>query len=247
MSLNGQPKKRGRPHRITDKQRVWINEYLIDMNGTRAARVAGFKHPDVAAAKLLNPDKYPLVAAEVRKALAEKQLSSLMTAEEVRRYIHTTLKFCPGDYFLPGHKGNQRGWLIEEEDYRRLPQEIRQLVEEMETRTQVVETPDGTRVTKNYLWVKFVSKTVALGLAAKYSQTEKHSVGVGVTQVPWDELFRSVPKEVPDLIEAEIERARQVIEPLPAPDLGMNGYLVNGANGKGTNQGPGDGRRGDAP
>jgi hypothetical protein len=234
MSAIRQPKKRGRPHRITDKQRVWINEYLIDLNGARAARVAGFKHPDVAAAKLLNPAKFPLVAAEVQKALAQKELSSLMTAEEVRRYIHTTLRFCPGDYFLPGRKGNQRGWLIEEEDYRRLPQEIRQLVEEMEARTQVVETPDGARVTKNYLWVRFVSKTVALGLAAKYSLTEKQSIVQ--TAVPWDALFNSVPREVPDAIELEIEKARAA---LPAPGAGANGHLVNGANSKGPDQGPG--------
>jgi hypothetical protein len=118
------------------------------------------------------------------------------------------------------------GWLIEEEDYRRLPQEIKQLVEEMEARTQVFETPDGTKVTKNVLWVRFVSKTAALGLAAKYSQTEKHSV-VQAT-VPWAELFASIPKDVPDLIEAEIAR---VSAPLPALDPSTNGHM-NGANGR---------------
>jgi hypothetical protein len=206
---------------------------VIDMNGARAARVAGFKHPDVAAAKLLNPDKYPLVAAEIKMALAQRELRALMTAEEVRRFIHTTLRFCPGDYFLPGRKGNQRGWLIEEEDYRRLPQEIKQLIEEMEARTQVFETPDGTKVTKNVLWVRFVSKTAALGLAAKYSLTAKHSVGVA--QIPWEEMFRSIPKDVPDLIEAEIAR---VSAQLPASDPGSNGHLLNGAAGKGSEPGP---------
>jgi hypothetical protein len=236
MSATRQPKKRGRPHRITDKQRVWITEYLIDLNGTRAARVAGYQHPDVAAAKLLNPAKFPLVAAEVKKALAQKELSALMTADEVRRYIHTILKFCPGDYCLPGRKGNQRGWLIEEGDYWRLPQDIRQLIEEVEERTQVVETRAGTKVTKKFLWVRFVSKTAALALAAKYAFTEKHSV-VQVQGLNWDELFASVPREPPDLIEAEITKA---ISPPPAQDPGANGHL-NGANGQRPDRGLGRG------
>src|SRR5262249_17238405 len=162
--------------------------------------------------------------------------------EEVRRYIQSTRKFCPGDYFLPGRKGNQLGWLIEEEDYRRLPQDIRQLIEDMEARTQVVETPDGTRVTKNYLWVRFVSKTVAMGLAAKYSQTEKHAVAQ--TTIPWAELWRSIPNEIPDEVEMEIAK---VSAQLPAPAPSTNGHLLTGANGKGPEQGLGRGRGGDAP
>jgi hypothetical protein len=60
---------------------------------------------------------------------------------------------------------------------------------------------------------------------------------VGVTQVPWDELFRSVPKEVPDLIEEEILKAQRVMEAevskaQMAPDPSTNGRLGNGANGK---------------
>src|SRR5581483_3868674 len=105
-------KRRGRPPRITDKQRVWINEYIIDMNGARAARVAGFKHPDVAGAKLLNPVRYPLVAAEVRKVLAEKELRAEKKADDVLRYIHTAMFFQPLRYFLPGEDG---GWFIDED------------------------------------------------------------------------------------------------------------------------------------
>src|ERR1700722_3609959 len=114
-------KRRGRPRRITDKQLVWINEYVIDMNGARAARVAGFKHPDVAGAKLLNPVKYPLVAAEVRKVLADKELRAEKKADDVLRYIHTAMFFQPLQFFLPGDGG---GWLIDEDRWDTLPSDI---------------------------------------------------------------------------------------------------------------------------
>jgi hypothetical protein len=62
------------PRRITDKQRLFLNESAMDMNETRTTRVGCDRHPAVVAAMLLNPDKYPLVAAEVRKVLGRKEL-----------------------------------------------------------------------------------------------------------------------------------------------------------------------------
>ena len=52
---------------------MWIAEYLQDMNGTRAAQAAGYSHPAVTAAKLLNPALYPHVAAAVEEGLAQKR------------------------------------------------------------------------------------------------------------------------------------------------------------------------------
>jgi hypothetical protein len=191
---SNQLRGRGRPHCLTEKQRVWISEYVIDMNGTRAARVAGYAHPDVAAAKLLNPDCYPLVVAEVKKALARKELVAERKADDVLRYIHAAMFFCPADYFDPGGRG---GWLISQEDYRNLPPEIRCLVEEMELRT--VKTPAGSVST---LWVRFVSKATAMTLAAKHQLGEK----VSVTRHPWWEvLANGIPDgPVEDAIELKI-------------------------------------------
>jgi hypothetical protein len=68
-----------------------------------------------------------------------------------------------------------------------------------------------------------------------------HQAQLGVAQIPWAELFASIPKDLPDLIEAEIERAGQVIEPLPAPDLATNGHLLKGVNGQRPDQEQGRG------
>jgi hypothetical protein len=66
-------RQRGRPAgKVTDKLRVFLAEYLKGGNATRAARAAGFKHPNVAGAKLLNSRLYPNVVAAVREALTAK-------------------------------------------------------------------------------------------------------------------------------------------------------------------------------
>ena len=210
-----EPKKRGRPHRLTDKQRVWIAEYITDMNCTRAARVAGFKHPDVASAKLLNPDKFPLVARAVREAIARKELVAERKADDVLRYIHAAMFFCPGDYFDPGGKG---GWLISQESHRNLPPQIKCLIEEMETRT--VETEEGTTHT---LWVRFVSKATAMTLAAKHQLGEK--IAVTTNSLSWEIIAAGVPDgPVPDLVEQEIMR---VLEQPQAIEYGLKELPAN--------------------
>ncbi len=62
------------PRRITDKQRLFLNESAVDINENRATRVGCNRLPAVVATMLLNPDKYPLAAAEVKKALGRKEL-----------------------------------------------------------------------------------------------------------------------------------------------------------------------------
>src|SRR5690242_15197692 len=80
----GPGKRRGRPARtITDKQAVWIAEYLKDMNGARAAQAAGYSCPAVAAAKLLNPALYPHVVQAVEAALAKKREDCRIEARRI--------------------------------------------------------------------------------------------------------------------------------------------------------------------
>jgi len=56
---------------LTDQQQLFVDEYLIDINGTQAAIRAGYapKNADVKASKLLRIAK---VRAAVDKALAER-------------------------------------------------------------------------------------------------------------------------------------------------------------------------------
>lgn len=65
---------------LTNKQRAFIEEYLVDFNGTRAAERAGYGGDDitlaVTASRLLKTDK-------VAKKIAARFAAKIMTADEV--------------------------------------------------------------------------------------------------------------------------------------------------------------------
>ena len=173
----------GRKPKLTLKQRVFVNELMVDMNGTRAAAAAGYKSPAVVACFLQDARRYPLVVQAIREASARKELAAERKADEILKYIHTVLFCCPADYFDPGGNG---GWSISQEDYRRLPSEIKCLIEEMKLRT--VKTKSGT---VNTLWVRLVSKERALVLAAKHQLGQKMDLQTHLAN--WDLLAQQIP------------------------------------------------------
>lgn len=75
--------------RLSEKQMLFVSEYLVSLNATDAARKAGYKSPNIASAKLMK-NKVILNLIEqkrdksVRKVIAKKQLN----LEEVLQQIH---------------------------------------------------------------------------------------------------------------------------------------------------------------
>src|SRR5580698_7912170 len=81
--------KRGiNEERLTDKQRRFVHEYLIDYNGTRAATEAGYKNPQVIASKLLNNNSL------VKKAIGKAQSDLLDTLGLTREEALKQLFYC---------------------------------------------------------------------------------------------------------------------------------------------------------
>jgi phage terminase small subunit len=161
----------GRAHKLTDRQRAFVAEYVVDMNATRAAVAAGYS-PKTAASlgcQLLDDKVYPLVAVEVRRALARKELVAERKADDVLRYIHCVMWFQPLQFFLPGDDG---GWLLDEDKLATLPPAIGCLIEEVEVRRFVVGTGADRQEVTRY-WVRLVSKTAAMALAAKHQLGDK--------------------------------------------------------------------------
>ena len=64
--------------KLTDKRRHWIEAYLGEalFNATEAARIAGYAHPNVAAARIVK-------ASAVREAIEERLADLAMSADEV--------------------------------------------------------------------------------------------------------------------------------------------------------------------
>lgn len=137
------------------QERAFLNEYVRTMEPGKSAKRAGYFAPNNAADRLLNTDNEVAAAAIARVTAAEEQ--SQLDAVYVRKYLKDVLDLCPTDYFLLGADGE---WMIDPVQFRSLPVEVKRLV-------------DGTEVRrvgqKLFFSVQFVSKQVALALAARYT------------------------------------------------------------------------------
>lgn len=194
---------------LTDRQLVFVEEYLVDSDAKRAAIAAGYspKTAEAIGSQLLNHSKYKHVQKLIEKKRAERSARMEKKGEDILRYIHTLMFFQPLQYFSPGDRGT---WLISEEGLRNLPPEIGCLIEEVEL--VEIESDAGTMRKAR---VRLMSKTQAMTLAAKHQLGEK--VNATHLHVNWDELFGATnsPTNSVDPVE---ERIRAYRPSLPNPN-----------------------------
>lgn len=90
---------------LTDKQRLFVAEYLIDCNATRAAIAAGYSEETARAIGSENLTK-PDIAAEIEKRLKRRLDKLDITNENVLREL-AILGFCNmSDYMRTTEDGN---------------------------------------------------------------------------------------------------------------------------------------------
>ena len=80
---------------LTDKQRRFVDEYLIDLNATAAARRAGYAEgsASVEGCRLLVKDKIKRLVAEKRRQVADRaEISVARVLEEYRRIAFADLR-----------------------------------------------------------------------------------------------------------------------------------------------------------
>ena len=99
---------------LTNKQRAFIEEYLVDCNGTRAAERAGYGGDDitlaVTASRLLKTNK-------VAKKIAARFAAKVMTADEVLSRLSGMARadiseFVKNDGAIDWDAVRKRGWLV---------------------------------------------------------------------------------------------------------------------------------------
>ena len=71
---------------LTKKQKRFVQEYLIDLNATAAARRAGYSEKTARCIGNENLTK-PAIKAEIDRELAKIQSDRIATADEVMRYL----------------------------------------------------------------------------------------------------------------------------------------------------------------
>jgi hypothetical protein len=170
------------PRQLTPQERRWVDEYCVNFNKARAAAAAGYKR---------GPVDRPAVKVAIELRLEEYRDMSILDAQYVRDYIKSVLDFHPTDYFTLDRSGQ---WIIAPAEFRQLPDSVKRLVERVETEV----TRDGRILFK----VVFLSKTMALALAARYTLIEKHAVVE--SQIPWDKVVEAVQNVGADRVEQRL-------------------------------------------
>ena len=187
--------------RCSERMRLFCLEMMAsDLSNAKACAIrAGYskKTAAVMAVKLLKNEK---VQAVLRKFQQEREKRTQITADDVWRYLHRTMYFDPINVFESAKNGF---WFVKRlED---IPEEYRQLIEEV----QIDESKGGNQLIK----VKFVSKGLALGIAAKHAIEpipQKHLVGVAA--ISWDELCRPPEGDPTEDKVLEIEAQATLVE-----------------------------------
>ncbi len=179
--------------RITNQQNIFINEYVKDMDGLRAAQVAGYSRPEIEYSKLLDGSRYPLVRRRIENIVRDRRLEESRSGEDVLKYIHNAIFFEPLKYFTPSPDG---GWCISIDEMRELPPEIGCLIEELEHKVTVKKIigQEGDEEIEEKWKIKFVSKSAMVSLAARHLLGDTLNVNHNMQQLPWDQLV-SRPKE----------------------------------------------------
>lgn len=76
---------------LNDMQRRFVDEYLIDLNATQAAKRAGYKETSAYSQgqRLLKHDE---IKSLIREKMAEREEDTIASADEVMRYLTSVIR-----------------------------------------------------------------------------------------------------------------------------------------------------------
>ena len=100
MPCNGKLAHDDKCYKMTRKQRIFIKEYLVDMNATRAAASAGYSEKSAGAAggRLL---QNVTITAQIEQEIAKRAQSLDITAERVLSELAKLAFLDPRKFFNP--------------------------------------------------------------------------------------------------------------------------------------------------
>lgn len=163
---------------LTDQMKVFLLELQGDLNfnGTEAARKAGYKHPSVAATRLL---KNPKIRAALGKALRERTERCELKADLILQEVAYCAMRDPLD--LCDEEGR-----ISINDLREVPERIRRCIDGFKIKRRVdAETGD----IEDTIELKLAPKLGSLELAMKHmGLMAADKKEVNVTNINWDIL-----------------------------------------------------------
>lgn len=163
------------PQALTPKQKRFISEYLVDLNGTQAAIRAGYSQRtanEQAARLLAKASVKAAVRAGTAKQIEKAELSAARVLEELRRLA----------FFDPGELYDKHGHLL---PIQQMPPEVRAALTGQKVARANLDRTDGKRSKEWLHEIKYADKAKALEMLAKHYKllTEIHE-----HKGEWDKL-----------------------------------------------------------
>lgn len=184
---------------LTDKQRMFVFEYVIDLNATRAARAAGYKSPQVRGSELLRNRK---VARAIGKMQSDRTMQLGLRADTVIRELKYQVERDPID--LCDEEG------VIHTDLNQIPENVRKCIDGIKQR---VKKDDKGKVIGVETELKLTSKLAAIEMAMRHMGLFKEGSGGGDGRqaVDWDEMYEEaeVPGNVIDVEAIPVKRIEE--------------------------------------
>lgn len=183
---------------LTDKQLIFVEEYLKDMNATRAATAAGYKNARVQAHQLLDERRNPLVAEAIQKEQALKRLDAKADAQLIVGELVKLALVNPKRLF------SVDGTLLNICD---IPDEVAVCISQLDVQTRTSYGEDGTEVETRTVKIRFWDKLEALRQLAQHLGLLKDIIQIGTLNqnqvvIDWNSLYERSTE--PDPVEERI-------------------------------------------
>lgn len=201
--------------KLTPKQQLYVTEFIGDQNQTRAAKEAGYPHPNTAATKLMANPKVKAAIEEVMKPLLEKNLATAeRVVEQLTNFLFRTIK----DYV------DEDGILIV--NVKKLPDAVAQCIDGWKVKQFFENDPEtGDRfVSHQEIECKLVSKAKMMELMLRYhgligaeiiNKTVNNTLNVNGADAFWREAgFIEEQRSTGPIVDAVEARIKE-IEALP--------------------------------
>lgn len=197
------------PPSLSDRERAFVIEYLIDLNATQAAIRAGF-----SGSSGRNLMKVPAVKDHIDRALAERAIRWELTTENLLRRLSILVN---GD----------RRVLFKEDGSLKSPTEMTEeeamLIKAVKTRQIVEAAPGGGLQQVRIEEVVTIDQLSAIQMALKQKGLLREQVDVNVTMAPLAERLARAREREHNGLPPDIRNDPNVIdvtpEPLPPPEV----------------------------
>ena len=100
--------------RMTDKQQRFCDEYLIDLNGTKAATRAGYSEKTARQMAAENLSK-PVIKEYIEKRMAEKEDALIAKQDEVMKYLSSVMRRELKESVVVTLQNKTEKWVMDED------------------------------------------------------------------------------------------------------------------------------------